>query len=65
MTVAELKVKVREVWVKACEHDGIDADETFVCLSPDNPFLPEYDSLMRKYQLVMRVKTIGTIGILK
>jgi hypothetical protein len=62
MTTAELKAKVKEQWKLACEYDGIDEDEKFVCFSSGNPHMKEYDSLMRKHQLVRRVDKIGTVG---
>jgi hypothetical protein len=65
MTTAELKAKVKEQWRLACEYDGIDEDEKFVCFSPGNPHMKEYDSLMRKHQIVRRVKRIGTISTLR
>jgi hypothetical protein len=65
MTTAGLKAKVKEQWRLACEYDGIDEDEKFVCFSPGNPHLKEYDELMKKHQLVQRVKKIGTVGTLR
>ena len=65
MTKAELKAKVQEQWRLACEYDGIDEDEKFVCFSPGNPHLKEYDKLMRPYQLVRRVDKIGTVATLR
>ena len=65
MTKEELKAKIKEAWRKACEYDAIDEDEMFVCFSPDNPFLPEHDRLMKTFQFVRHVDHIGSIGTLK
>ena len=65
MTKDTLKARIKELWVKMCEYEGIDEDESFICFSNDNPYLTEYDSLMKKYQFVRKVDHIGTVGLLK
>ena len=46
-TVAQNELK--KLWVKACEYDGIDQDESFVCFSQDNPHMIQYNKLMSLY----------------
>ena len=42
--------KIKALWVKMCNHDGIDEDESFCCFSLNNPFAKEYNQEMIKYQ---------------
>lgn len=36
---------LRELWVKACEHDGIDPESKFVVFTQDNPWMRKYNTL--------------------
>ena len=55
MTKQELREEIKALWVKACNHDGIDEDEKFVCFTTDNPFLQEYDKKMKLYQSIRKI----------
>ena len=34
---------IKELWRKACKHDGIPEDSSFVVFSEDNPYLTDYN----------------------
>ena len=36
---------LRDLWVKACEYDGIDPESKFVVFSDDNPWMRKYNLL--------------------
>ncbi len=55
MTKQELREEIGELWVKACEHDGIEPGAKFVCFSDDNPFMAEYNKKMKTYQWVKKI----------
>ena len=59
MTKQELIEEMRVLWVKACNHDGVDEDEKFVCFTTDNPFLPEYDRKMKLYLQIRKEESNG------
>jgi hypothetical protein len=37
---------LKDLWRKACEHDGIDPTSKFVVFSKDNPWIVRYNNLM-------------------
>jgi len=43
-----LKATVRQLWVKACEHDDIPPSSLFVVFSEDNPYVPFHVNAMRQ-----------------
>jgi len=45
----QIKAELKRLWVLACEYDGIDQDESFVCFTDDNPHLIRYNKLMSMY----------------
>ncbi|MDD4985817.1 MAG: ArdC-like ssDNA-binding domain-containing protein [Dehalococcoidales bacterium] len=45
----EYRVKLQELWKKACEWDKIPPDSKFVTFSVDNPYMKEYNEVMGKY----------------
>ena len=45
-----LAATVRQLWAKACQHDGIPADAGVVVFSKDNPYVPFHDKAMRELQ---------------
>ena len=55
MTKQELREEIKALWIKACNHQGIDEDEKFVCFEESNPYLPEYDKKMKMYQMISRL----------
>ena len=36
---------LKQLWAKACEHDGIEASSTFVVFSKTNPWAKKYNNL--------------------
>ncbi|MBI4201192.1 MAG: hypothetical protein HY531_02755 [Chloroflexi bacterium] len=48
--IAGLAATVRQLWVKACEHDGIPPDSRFVVFSEDDPYTPYHDKAVRELQ---------------
>lgn len=54
MRSKELRNEIKDLWIKACNHQGIDEDEKFVCFELDNPFLIKYDKKMKLYQKLQR-----------
>lgn len=36
---------LKELWTKACKHDGVDPASTFVVFSKDNPWAKKYNNL--------------------
>jgi hypothetical protein len=42
-TKQELRDEIKALWIKACNYQGIDEDESFVCFEKDNPYSIEYD----------------------
>lgn len=36
----------KDLWNKACDHDGIDRDAKFVVFSKDNPWAKRYNASM-------------------
>lgn len=41
-----LRAAVRQLWLKACEHDGVPSDSQFVVFNDDNPYMPFYNSAL-------------------
>ena len=37
---------LKDLWRKACEHDGIDPTSKFVVFSKDNPWIAKHNRLM-------------------
>jgi hypothetical protein len=55
---------VKNLWIKACEHDMIDPGERIVVFSTDNPFMPFYDNAYRQLQeAIQAYKAGGYVGI--
>ena len=59
MTIQELRDEVKELWIKACNYQGVDEDEKFICFENDNPFLKEYDKKMKLYQFARKAEILG------
>lgn len=38
---------LRDLWILACKHDGIDPDSKFVVFSKDNRWIRKYNTLAR------------------
>ena len=53
---------VGSIWLKMCEHDGIDPTATFVVFSDDNPYKVFYNSALRQYQETLAVVSQGPGG---
>jgi hypothetical protein len=45
-----IKERVKRLWFKACEYDGIDPRAMFVVHSDDNPYRKKYYRAVRKLQ---------------
>jgi hypothetical protein len=45
-TTSGVTYTLRDLWVKACQHDGIDPEGKFVVFSIDNPWMAKYSTLM-------------------
>ena len=45
-----LSAIVRQLWEKACEHDGIPPDSMFVVFSDNNPYVPYHNKAVRELQ---------------
>ena len=48
--IADVRQAIRQLWVKMCEHDGIDPNASFVLFSDDNPYTPFYNNAMKELQ---------------
>ena len=48
--IADVRLAVRQLWVKMCEHDGIDPGAMFIVFSDDNPYTPFYNKAMKELQ---------------
>jgi rubrerythrin len=46
MPQTELRDKVRELWIKACQWEGIPPESKFVAFSENNPYMKEYHEAM-------------------
>ena len=57
--IAGLANTAKALWVKACEHDGIPPDSSFVVFSDDNPWVPLRDKAMRGYWAAKREYQAG------
>ena len=44
--IADVRAAVKQSWLKACEHDGIDPTAAFIVFSDNNPFMPFYNKAM-------------------
>jgi hypothetical protein len=54
---------IKQLWQKACEHDGITPDSKFVVFSDANPWAKKYNFAMRCVML-SRQQRGGTVGTL-
>ena len=45
-TVTGVTYTLKDLWNKACEHDGIEANSKFVVFSKDNPWMAKYNTLL-------------------
>ncbi len=48
--IAGLSATVRQLWERACEHDGIPPDSVFVVFSDNNPYVPYHNKAVRELQ---------------
>lgn len=46
-----MREKIKQLWNKACEHDGIDPKSKFVVFSEGNPFAKEYNQTLIAFTL--------------
>jgi hypothetical protein len=42
--------RVRDLWKRMCEHDGIDASDSTFAVSDGNPHKPAYDEALKRLQ---------------
>jgi hypothetical protein len=52
--IARLRAHVQITWKRACEHDKISPDSTFVVFSKRNPFEVQYNDRMTAYLAACR-----------
>jgi hypothetical protein len=46
-TTTAINIKLSELWGKACEYDNVPTTEHFVNFSAANPYVKEYNRIMR------------------
>lgn len=46
-----MKTTVKQLWVKACEFDGIDPTSKFVVFSDSNPWAKKYNQALIAFTL--------------
>ncbi len=56
-TTSGVTYTARELWDKACEHDGIQPNSKFVVFSDANPWMKKYNTLMLLQQTSRMPKT--------
>ena len=62
--ILALQAIMRDLWRKACEHDGIDPSSAFVARSDDNPFWPFHDRAVKQYhEAISQYQAGGYIGL--
>lgn len=57
--VADAKEAWRSAWRKACEHDGIDPNSSFVVFSDDNPYTRFITPALQNYNRTLEEYTSG------
>ena len=59
-----LKAVCRELWIKACEFDGIPSESKFVVFSDGNKFVPFYDKAHNQLmEAISQYKAGGYVGL--
>ena len=59
-----LRVTARQLWIKACEFDGIPSESKFVVFSDGNKFVPFYDKAHNQLmEAISQYKAGGYVGL--
>lgn len=56
------RYNLKQLWTKACEHDGIEPSNTFVVFSKANPWAKKYNKLflllVQRYEVVTHYEEV-------